>query len=327
MEPAQAADETSSGSSRPLLGRWVPVIALVVALAFGGLFVSSRWHDFVDALEGTSAGWVAVAAAAAVASFVTGMLSFRSLLQAASPSPVTVEDGARIFYLSQLGKYVPGWVWPAVATVTMSRRLGVTSRDGASVWAVSLAVSMCAGGAVGMSASVGAFGLGWWYAVVAILAALCLLAISTRPRIFERLLSLAMRIVRRPDVTLRLTSPVMRRATAWAVGGWICGGLHCWALVVALGGEARPSLAPSIAGFALALVAGTLFLPAPGGIGVREFVLAAALGGTIAGVDAGSGEVLAIVLLSRVMLALLDFLMAGAVLVLGSAGAPRGRDR
>ncbi len=132
-----------------------------------------------------------------------------------------------------------------------------------------------------------------------------------------------MKAIRRPDVTMRLTSPVMRRATAWAVGGWICGGLHCWALVVALGGDAGSSLAPSIAGFALALVAGTLFLPAPGGIGVREFVLAAALGGTIAGVTAGSGEVLAIVLLSRVILALLDFAMAGAVLLVGSV-APRG---
>jgi uncharacterized membrane protein YbhN (UPF0104 family) len=96
---------------------------------------------------------------------------------------------------------------------------------------------------------------------------------------------------------------------------------------VALGGEPGASLAPGIAGFALALVAGTLFLPAPGGIGVREFVLAAALGGTLAGASAGSGEVLAIVLLSRVMLALLDFAMAGAVLLVGSVSARSGGDR
>jgi uncharacterized membrane protein YbhN (UPF0104 family) len=320
----ETAGETASG---PLLGRWIAVASLLVALVFGGLFVAGRWHEFVDALTGASPGWVAVAAVAGVVSFLGGMLSFRALLGAATEAPVSVPVAARIFYLSQLGKYVPGWVWPAVATMTLGRRLGVTSRDGASVWAVSLAVSLCAGGAVGLSASVDAFGAGPWYAVAAILAALCLLAVSTSPHVFRRVLSLAMRAIRRQDVTLRLTPPVMRRATGWAVGGWVFGGLHCWALVVALGGEPAASLAPGIAGFALALVAGTLFLPAPGGIGVREFVLAAALGGTLAGASAGSGEVLAIVLLSRVMLALLDFAMAGAVLLVGSVSARRGGDR
>ncbi len=73
--------------------------------------------------------------------------------------------------------------------MTLSRKLGVSSRDGASLWAVSLGVSLCAGSAVGVSASIGVFTAAPWYAVAAILGAVCLLAMSSRPQIFQRLLA------------------------------------------------------------------------------------------------------------------------------------------
>jgi hypothetical protein len=72
------------------------------------------------------------------------------------------------------------------------------------------------------------------------------------------------------------------------------------------------SLAGSIGGFALAYVAGTLFVPAPAGAGVREAVLGVSLAGVIAHSAAFTHEhVLVVVLLSRFLLAVLDFAQAG----------------
>jgi glycosyltransferase 2 family protein len=324
--PVEREPQAATSPGGGLLRRGIATCFGLAAVGFGAIFIASHWSQFTDALSSASPRWVALAVFAAVLSFTAGMLSFRAVLGSATSEHVGVDEAARIFYLSQLGKYVPGWVWPAVATVTLSRKLGVTPRDGASVWAVSLAVSLLGGGAVGLTASVAVFGNGFWYAALALAAAICLIWFATHPALLRRLLAVAMKIIRRPDVTLRLTPDVMRRATSWSVLGWVLGGLHCWALVVALGGDPWTSLAPSIAGFALALVAGTLFLPAPGGIGVREFVLAATLGGTLEGVQPGSGQLLAIVVLSRVILAFLDFAMAGGVLLLAPV-ASRSRVR
>jgi uncharacterized membrane protein YbhN (UPF0104 family) len=100
--------------------------------------------------------------------------------------------------------------------------------------------------------------------------------------------------------------------------------LQCWALVVSLGGDPGKSLAPAIGGFALAYTAGTIFIPAPAGAGVREAVLGLALSGF--GATAAlltRDEIVVVVLLSRVMLAVLDFAQAGVVLVLARHSSQR----
>jgi len=84
------------------------------------------------------------------------------------------------------------------------------------------------------------------------------------------------------------------------------------------------SLGPAIGGFALAYSAGTIFILAPAGAGVREAVLGLALSGF--GATAAMlthDEIVVVVLLSRVMLAVLDFAQAGAAIVLARHGAQR----
>ena len=59
---------------------------------------------------------------------------------------------------------------------------------------------------------------------------------------------------------------------------------------------------------ALAVSAGLLFLPAPAGAGMREIVLGFVLAAVLT-----SGQVVAVVIASRVILLLADLLMAGLV--------------
>lgn len=127
-------------------------------------------------------------------------------------------------------------------------------------------------------------------------------------------------MARRDPVELELTGAALRGSLGWPVVSWIFLGLQCWALVVALGGPALMSLAASIGGFALAYAAGTLFVPAPAGAGVREAVLGLALVNVIGASSSFDQEkVIVVVLLSRVVLAILDFGQAGVAVLMARA--------
>jgi uncharacterized membrane protein YbhN (UPF0104 family) len=91
------------------------------------------------------------------------------------------------------------------------------------------------------------------------------------------------------------------------VAAWIVAGASVCFLAIGMGAPATwLTLAQCVGGYALAWVAGFLFILAPAGVGVREIVLAATLAGTV-----DSGAVVAIVLLSRVLLTAVDLVLAG----------------
>jgi uncharacterized membrane protein YbhN (UPF0104 family) len=95
------------------------------------------------------------------------------------------------------------------------------------------------------------------------------------------------------------------RATGWALLSWLFFGLHLLALVNGVGVHGWHVAAASIGGFALAVSAGILFIPAPAGAGVRDAVLIAALGAVL-----GSGTAVAVGLVSRVVLIVVDLMLA-----------------
>jgi hypothetical protein len=82
----------------------------------------------------------------------------------------------------------------------------------------------------------------------------------------------------------------------------------------------KPSLgllALCIGGMGLAVSAGLMFLPAPAGAGMREIVL-----GFLLLTVLSSGQVVAVVIASRVIILLADLLMAGLVSLTGGQELP-----
>lgn len=293
--------------------RLVKVLFGLAVLGFGIAFVASRWGRVSSALAATKPGWLVLGVVVAVAGQWAAALGFRALLSATS-RPLPVPDVARVYFVSQLGKYIPGSVWPIVALTEMTRRYGVTRSAAALAGLLSLMFSLVVGAAVGAAfllagAVHGAASL-WWLAVAVPVAVVLL-----HPRVINAATAWALRLLRRDPVPVRLGEGTLLRAVGWPLASWVLLGLHCWALVVALGGPAVDAVAAAIGGFALAYVAGTLFVPAPAGAGVREAVLGLALAGVVAqSATFGHDQVLVVVLLSRVLLALLDFAQAGVAL-------------
>lgn len=291
-------------------------IAFAVAVAaFGIAFVASRWTKVRAALVDTSPGWLALGVLAAALGQWAAALGFRAALHATSRE-LPVPDVARVYFVSQLGKYVPGSVWPIVAVTQMARRYGI-SRPAAAVGSMlALTFSLVLGAILGtlfllVGVTKDVVGL-WWLVLVLPVGAAAL-----HPRVIEWVVDRAFRLARREPVEVRLQGRVLVAALAWPAVSWLLLGIQCWAVVVALGGPVLGSLAGSIGGFALAYVAGTLFVPAPAGAGVREAVLGVALAGVISSSAGFTHEhVLVVVLLSRFILAVLDFAQAGLASVL-----------
>ena len=319
LESATDTERDGASSRRLAIDRAVKIAFGVAVIAFGVVFVATRWSRLSGALAQASPGWIVAAFFFAIVGQWAAVLGFRAAL-AASSRWLPVVDVAQVFFVSQLGKYIPGSVWPIVAVTEMCRRYGIARRAAAVGGLLAMLFSTVIGGLLGIvlvlvGASGGAAGLWWLILLVPVSFA------AVHPRVVVPTINFLLRLVRRAPIDLDFTGAVLRGSLGWPVVSWFFLGLQCWALVVALGGPPLTSLAASIGGFALAYAAGTLFVPAPAGAGVREGVLGVALVNVIGGSSSLDQEkVIVVVLLSRVLLAILDFAQAGIAVLLARAG-------
>uniref|UniRef100_UPI000623FDCE lysylphosphatidylglycerol synthase domain-containing protein n=1 Tax=Allosalinactinospora lopnorensis TaxID=1352348 RepID=UPI000623FDCE len=265
------------------------------------------------ALGALAPGTVAVSVAAALAALGAQMLAWRALLSDLG-SPLPVRIAARVMFVGQLGKYLPGSVWAFVAQVELAKDRDVARRRGitATVLAVAvmLTVNLVVAAATLPLASEEAARRWWW-----VLALAPLLLAALHPRAVTWLVHTALRIARRsrevPDEELeRVSARGMGAATGWSLVAWGPLAVHIWVLVVAAGGDAAHALPTAAGAYALAWTLGILFVVAPAGIGVRELVLVVALAPVLT-----PGSALVVAALSRLVMTLADVLWAGAALL------------
>lgn len=292
-----------------------------VALALLVWSVLARREELADALTRLDARIVVLSLALACAGLAAQMLSWRSLL-AATGAPPPLRAAAQIYYHGQLGKYVPGSVWAVVAQAELGRTHRVSRARSAVVALAALAVLLVVGGAVAVvglaAASPGSLSTYWWAVAVVPLGIVGLL-----PPVFNRLVALALRLVRRGDDPVRVAGPGLARSAAWALLMWLLFGAHAAVLVTALApGDPGRAAVLGTAAFALAWVVGLLVVVAPAGAGPREAALVLALAPVLSSADA-----LLVALVSRVLMVVADAGAAGVAALLarrggGPAGAP-----
>jgi glycosyltransferase 2 family protein len=292
------------------LNRVVKIGFGLAVVAFGAWFIASRWYRVQAALSTARPGWVVLAAVFGVLGLLCTMAAFRGVLQGVARK-LPVREVGRVHFTSQLGKYVPGSIWSLVALTEMGGRYQISRRAAASAGVLALVLSITTGGIVGVTLVVIAAARTssslWW-----LLLLLPVAFVIGHPSVVMTVVNRVLRLVHREPVEVSLRGAALRNVLLWQFGVWLFLGLHCWALVVALGGDAASVLIPAIGGFALAFTAGTLFVPAPAGAGVREAVLALALVNVTRDSAAFShSSIIVVVLLSRVLLAVFDFALAG----------------
>nr|WP_198318804.1 lysylphosphatidylglycerol synthase domain-containing protein [Pseudofrankia inefficax] len=286
-------------------------VLLIVALVRG-------WHDVSTSIRRLSVGGVIGSAVATVVAVGLTVLSWRAVL-AGLGARLPVRAATRIFFVGQVGKYIPGSVWPVLAQMELSRDYGVSRpRSGAASLIVLALAVPCGGLAAAVTlpfASRDAFTHYWWAFV-----AVPVFAVVLAPPVLSRLLAVAFRLLRRPPLADPLTSRAVLAGAGWLLVSFGCYGVATFLLArdlaPAVGGPRL--LALSAGAYALAWTAGFLVLVVPAGAGIREGVLLLALAPALTHEAAG---VLAVV--ARLLATVADLVWAGV----GVALRPRGAGR
>lgn len=282
------------------------VLAGAVAWALRG----QDWSALVAVVEDRHPGYFALVALGAMVvnalGVVLSMMAWRAVLSGVGERLGAVA-AARIFFVGQFAKYVPGKVFGAVVTVQMGRSVGVPTVRMVSAWLLTLIVATLTGATVGLAVAFHVLdGSAYWLA----LAGVPVVAVLVRPALVDRAALVAARVLRRPPPSAQVSGRGVRRAVVAQLGAWLVGGLHLWLLAVVMGADPVPALPLSVGAFSLAAIVGMVAVFAPDGIGVREVVLLAALSVTLP-VPVAS----VVVLVSRVVVTLSEMLAAGVGLL------------
>ncbi|MDQ8165028.1 MAG: hypothetical protein P3A28_04610 [Gemmatimonadota bacterium] len=276
-------------------------IAITAVLVFVGLRVQEQWAElsvfpFPDSLNwpflGASAACVATSYAVLIWTWQRTVLAWGERLAFGA--------AARIWFVSNLGRYIPGKVWQIGAMGVMAQQEGVSPVAAVGSSLVISLINVLTGIAVAVVCGAGDLGAPRWaYVGIGISTALVVGA----PWLLPVLAKAATTILRRPIELPRLPLSAIWIAAAGCTVAWLLYGIAFCFLHAAVLGEPTGDVLRSTAAFTGSYIAGFLFLLAPGGIGVREDVLYRLMGQL--GLATG-GAAWIVVFASRVWLTLIE---------------------
>lgn len=199
---------------------------------------------------------------------------------------VKVKHAFKIAYLLNLGRYVPGKIWPVFGMAYLARRIGISERESVSSWIVAQLYSNLSSALVCIaialiepsirdylfqtlpeSVVIGVFTL--------MMVVLALLIAS--PHLMNNLLNFTLRRLKRSEVELQITRGASLRLLLGYILAWSLYGLAFWMFINSLSPAIQVAPLISIGAFVVAYQLGYLAFFAPGGIGVREAAISIVL--------------------------------------------------
>jgi len=301
-----------AGTGRTARVRLVGALAVGVCGAFLTVSLWRSWGDVRSSLGDARPGTVALALVAAVVAMVLIGLVWTDVLRAVG-APVARRRVVAWYFAGETGKYVPGGVWSVLGRGELAARGGVARATAYQSVAVSLLLLYGAAAAVAAVLSLveraGVLDYAW--ALVAVPVAIAAL----HPRATTAALAVARRVTGRPVELAPLAPRTSIALAARYVPAWIT--VAGATVLAAQALRADAGIVDTAHAAILAWLAGFAFVPAPGGIGVREACFVALS-------DLPAGEATAVALLARLCFVATDAIGAAAsVWWLRRAPAPR----
>jgi uncharacterized membrane protein YbhN (UPF0104 family) len=249
-------------------------LAVVLALLAFALYHESGtlWRE----LQELSAPVLLLAFVGGLGGLICSFMVWRTLL-ADLGSALPLPEAWRVMFIGQLGKYLPGSIWPVVAQTELGADRGVPRGRSALSVLLSYTVMICTGAAVAAVtlpfAVGGSFGHYFW-----VLLALPAAVVVLSPPVLNRLFGLLLRLLRQAPLQRGLSGSGLSRTMGWALAGWACNGFMTYVLLRQLAGHSSGAVLLSVGSYSLSWVAGFVAVFAPAGAGVREAVMVATLG-------------------------------------------------
>jgi glycosyltransferase 2 family protein len=310
-------------ADRPRRARVLGSIAQIVALGAGVWFLvrtaARSWGTV--AIADLRPAWMPIILGSLLTSATYVYIVFvwaRSLRWWSQRPPFL--RAARIWFVSNLARFIPGMVWQLAGLATLARAndISAAAATGGSllqqvvllltglivtaVWAPTVLVRWASPWSLGALAVCG----------VALLVGGLPAALPWGGRLLGR-------VLRRP---IAWPTPSRRSITVYVVSlclPWVAYGVSFWLFGVGLLGAGAPGFTLAVGGFVASYVAGIIVVFAPSGLVVREAALVAALGPAI-----GGGPALVLALASRLWLLVVELATAVSVLALHAVAEPHG---
>jgi len=284
--------------SKPLLARLSSVLGIVIGIAgvaFVGRTLISRWDEVSNAFS-------QVDAINLVLSLLLGLAAMTSIgwiwvtMIVARSHNVRHRNAMSWYFTGQLGKYVPGGIWPIVGRAELAVRNGIPRLDAYASTGLSLVTTYSAAVVtigIGAAATTG-------HRLIAVLISISLVlafAAFSQPSLRAAIIRVATRVS--PSAS-SLTDPKrLARLTVVHIPAWILMSLSTSVTATAFG--AKISIADMLFITTTSWLAGFVVVGVPGGIGVREAVFTSLAGGII-----GTPMAVSLALMSRVVFIAVD---------------------
>jgi len=299
-ELAPEAPGAGPSPKRKTLALVMRVVGIGLALAAVTLCVIAlvdAWPTVSEAISHADPSWLVVAMVASALS-MTGLAVLWHQVLLAFDRRRPLGKVTAWYFAGELGKYLPGGIWPVVGRGELARRGGVARSTAYATTLLSLAL-MCVGAAIAcgllapfLALNGGGIGLAW------LLLLLIPLGVAfAHPKVsgpFFRALG------RLTKGKVNLAPPSFGRMLGLLVTGtptWLLVGAASCAITEALGYDQQPARIAFAA--IVAWIVGFLAVPVPAGAGIRELLFVA-----LCGLDAGPA--VAVAAIARLMLMLTD---------------------
>lgn len=269
----------------------------VLAVGFLVRFIARDWDDVSDTLADARPLWIVAAFLVAATAMTAIAIPWRSVLRMLGGDLSWPETIAR-YYAGEIGKYVPGGVWPVLGRGELARRAGIPRSAAYGSVALSLALLYLAAMVVVLVCVPVMIASGGSLASLWVLAFLPLGLAALHHAVLERVRGLAEKVTKR-EITL--TIPPWGQSLgilARYVPVWLLIGSVNWLIAEGLGQDVSwLDVAPATI---LSWIVGFVLVPVPGGVGVREAAFVAAA----VNLDPGVGA--AIALVARMLFVFVD---------------------
>jgi uncharacterized membrane protein YbhN (UPF0104 family) len=227
---------------------WLACGVAAAAAGFAVHTLARDWHDVRARSVHWTPGWLAVSVFAAAASQLVMAVAWANLVRALAGRTPTLprSAGVRLWFAGQLGRFLPTGLGSLPARIAVCRATGISGSVAAASTAAELAAALALSGTA---------------ALLLAPAGVVVSAAATTAVVIAAALMAGW-------VGVRFTLLHVVKMGLRTVGVWTL--LH-------MTGTASPSWHQLAGAIGLAYLAGLLAVFAPGGIGIREAVLSAAL--------------------------------------------------
>lgn len=317
-----ATTETGAGQRQHRVLRLAQYVLAVAAVVFVSLALGRSWED-VQAYEWSfHPGWLVVSGLVLIVFYILQAVAWWLLLRAFELRAPLIWAAAS-WGRSILARYVPGNVFMFLGRALSSQRRGLPLRKVSAAMVYEQVLAFCA--ALATLGLLFPFWEGYSRPMTFSLLGIPLLLILLHPRVFVPLADRVLRLMGRDPLDAGLGFGKVVALLCYYVASWFVAGLGAWSLACAVTETGAGALPALTIAFVFAYVVGMVAFVFPGGLGVREAVLAGALANEL-----GAGVALAWAVLLRLWQIAVELAFAGIVTLVerlqgGTEGERPGR--